>query len=61
MAIKSFKDQATADIAFSEESKESRRALPKQLHNLARRKLAILNNAKGLRDLLVLEAIGWNS
>lgn len=51
MVIKSFKNQGTADIAFSLDSKESRKVLPRQLHDLARRRLAVLNNAKSLRDL----------
>jgi proteic killer suppression protein len=51
MAILSYRDKGTRDIAKSENSKAARNTLPVQLHELARRRLAFLNAAQSLDDL----------
>lgn len=51
MAIRSYKDKATLDIARAKNSKESRKILPLTLHGVARRRLAFLNAAQSLQDL----------
>jgi proteic killer suppression protein len=51
MAIRSFADPGTADIAHEVGSKSSRRKLPPSLHDAAYRKMVFLDNAQSLRDL----------
>ncbi len=48
--IRSFADQATADVYVGVESKVARR-IPKALRAVVRRKLDVLHRAKSLRDL----------
>lgn len=50
--IKSFKNLATAEVAQGLQSKLSRRVLPIELHKTALLKLAVLNRAKSLQDML---------
>lgn len=49
--IISFKDKGTRDIAYREDSKESRRILPNYLHNKARKWLAVLDATSLLGSL----------
>ena len=56
MAIRSFKDKATADIANELRSKISLKKLPQDLHTIAYKKLVFLDNACSLDDL-----INWRS
>jgi len=51
MAIKSYRGIATRDIALGEDSKESRKVLPPNLHPFARKKLAFLAAIESLNDL----------
>lgn len=48
--IRSFADQATADVYLGTESKAARR-IPKPLWPVVRRKLDVLNRAKSVQDL----------
>ena len=57
MAIKSYKNSGTRDIAEGVESKTSLRSLPKKLHENARRKLGALFFATSLGDLAQFS--GW--
>ena len=61
MAIKSYRDKATRDIALGEDSKEARKALPSTLHSIARRRLAFLAAAESLNDLKARNGIGLHS
>ena len=51
MAIRSFRDDGTHDIANDVSSKAARRRLPPTLHDIAYRKLVFLDNARSLVDL----------
>lgn len=51
MAIKSFRDRGTDDIAHEIRSKQARKQLPVTLHEAAYRKLVFLDNAHTLIDL----------
>ena len=51
MAIRSYKDKATSDIAAEIQSKQARHRLPGALHGVAYRKLVFLDNAQALQDL----------
>ncbi|MBV9217470.1 MAG: type II toxin-antitoxin system RelE/ParE family toxin [Acidobacteria bacterium] len=51
MSLRSFKDQATEDINYGRRSKKALSALPGQLHQKARIKLAVLGAATNLNDL----------
>ena len=51
MAIQSYRDQATRDIAAGVNSKIARKILPGDLHELAMRRLAFLAASKSLDDL----------
>ena len=51
MAILSYRDRGTRDIAAGVNSKAARRALPTQLHDHARRRIAFLAAAESLDDL----------
>lgn len=51
MAIKSYRTKGTRDIAASRDSKDARKALPVELHTVARRRLAFLHAAESLQDL----------
>jgi toxin HigB-1 len=53
VAIRSFKDAGTADIAAQRETKQSRRTLPAVLHNAALEKLILLDAAGSLDDLAI--------
>ena len=61
VAIKSYRDKATKDIALGENTKESRKVLPLTLHQIARRRLAFLAAAESLTDLKVRNGIGFHS
>jgi toxin HigB-1 len=52
VAIKNFKDKATAEIANEERSKISLKKLPVSLPSIAFGKLVFLDNATSLQDLL---------
>lgn len=58
MAIKSFRNKASRDIALGESSKESRKALPVTLHRLARKRLAFLAAVESLNDLKARNGLG---
>lgn len=51
MAITTYLDRGTRDIAASVNSKAARRTLPIELHAIARRRLAFLSAAQTLDDL----------
>src|SRR5262245_6665445 len=51
--IRSFRDQASADLFHGRDSKEARRRLPKQLWRAAARKLDAVDQAAALGDLRV--------
>lgn len=51
MAIRSFADAATEDIANGRNTKVARRAIPRELHRLARENLMIVDAAVTLNDL----------
>lgn len=51
MPIISYKDADTRDIAESTNSKGTRRALPLRLHDVARKRLAVINAMTTLSDL----------
>ncbi|HAK94416.1 MAG TPA: plasmid maintenance system killer protein [Planctomycetes bacterium] len=52
MAIRTFKNKATCDIAREIRSKIARKRLPEFLHESAYRKLVFLDNAHSLGDLM---------
>ena len=56
MAIRSYKDKGTGDIAAEVNSKPARSKLPVSLHETAYRKLLFLDNAYTLEDL-----VNWKS
>lgn len=51
MAIRSYRDQGTRDIAAGIKSKSARKVLPLELHQVARRRLAFLAASQSLDDL----------
>lgn len=51
MSIKSFKNKATEDIGNQTASKKALKLLPKELHQIAYRRLVFLDNAAALKDL----------
>ncbi|HWB53298.1 MAG TPA: type II toxin-antitoxin system RelE/ParE family toxin [Tepidisphaeraceae bacterium] len=51
MGIRGYRDKATRDIAAGVNSKTARIALPVELHEIARRRLAFLAAAKSLDDM----------
>jgi proteic killer suppression protein len=51
MAIITYLDRGTRDIAANVNSKAARRTLPLELHAIARRRLAFLSAAQTLDDL----------
>ena len=57
MPIKNYRNGATRDIAEGVESKAAVKLLAKRLHGNARMKLAALNFATSLNDLLAFR--GW--
>ena len=57
MPIISYHDSGSRDIAESENSGAARRALPRELHNAARRRLAALNAMTAIRELTAFP--GW--
>jgi proteic killer suppression protein len=57
MAIKSFKDYGTRDIAEERAGKAGRKKLPANLHTAAYRKLVFLDNANALADLAVWKSL----
>ena len=54
--ILSFKDEATEDIANMIISKNSLRLLPYPLHNIAYKKLVLIDNANSLLDLVAFKS-----
>ncbi len=61
MAILSYRNKATKDIALGTLSKDARRALPLTLHSLARRRLAYLAAVDSLQDLRVRPSLGLHA
>jgi proteic killer suppression protein len=53
MAIRSFANQGTADIAEQRSTKRARRTLPVHLHRAALERLVLLDAAARLEDLAV--------
>lgn len=51
--IQSFKDQGTEDVFNGDNTPQARRACPKSLWNVARRKLDQLNYVVALRELRI--------
>ena len=51
MAIRSYRDRGTRDVAVGTNSKVARAVLPVELHDVARRRLAYLAAAQSLDDL----------
>lgn len=54
VAIESFKNKITEQVNNGEISKQTRKLLPAELHQKAQIKLAVLNAAANLNDLLEL-------
>ena len=61
VAIASYKNKATRDIALGRNSKESRKALPAVLHIVARKRLAFLAAVESLNDLKARSGLGLHS
>ena len=61
MAIKTYRDKATRDIALGVDSKEARKALPSTLHPVARRRLAFLAAGESIRDLSARKGLGLHA
>ena len=61
MAVKSYRNKSTRDIALGEDSKESRRVLPLTLHGIARKRLAFLAAVESLSDLRARKGLGLHS
>ena len=61
MAIKTYRDKATRDIAIGVDSKEARKALPSTLHAAARRKLAFLAAVESIKDLSARQGFGLHA
>ena len=57
MAIQSYQDDGTRDIAESINSKVARRILPVELHQAARRRLATIDAMTSVAELLLFP--GW--
>jgi len=57
MAIQSYQDEGTRDIAESINSKAARRTLPVPLHPLARRRMAVLDAMTSMAELTLFP--GW--
>ena len=55
MAIKSFKDKVTEAINYGENTKQTQKLLPAELHLKAQIKLAVLGAATTLSDLAELQ------
>ena len=51
MTIRSFKNRSTQDINYGKATKQALRLLPKELHELARVKLARVGASNSLNDL----------
>ena len=61
MAIRSYRDRGTRDLAAGLNSKSARRTLPVELHDLARRRLAFLTAVQSLDDLRVRPGLNLHS
>ena len=61
MAIKSYQDKGTRDIARASKTEESRKTLPLTLHVAARKRLAFLNAAESLSDLSSRRGLGLHA
>ena len=57
MAIKTYRNSGTRDIAENENSKAARRLLPGALHRAARKALFLIENMTDVRDLACFP--GW--
>jgi len=65
MAIRSFKDKKTEEIAYGKKTKRTMKILPGELHYAAYKKLIFLDNAKTLESVrawpgLKLEKLSGN-
>jgi proteic killer suppression protein len=58
VAIKTYKDKATRDIAKGVDSKEAKKALPSILHAVARKRLALLAAIESIKDLSARQGLG---
>ena len=61
MAIVSYKDKGTRGIALGLETKESRKTLPVNLHQSAKRKLAFIAAAESLNDIKSRPGLGLHA
>lgn len=61
MAIKSYKDEGTRDIAQGQGTKEARKSLPVTLHQIARKRLAFLTAVESLADLKARSGLGLHA
>lgn len=61
VAIRTYRDKATRDIAMGIDSKEARKALPTTLHLVARRRLAFLAAADSIKDLSARKGLGLHA
>lgn len=52
--IKTFRSEATEDVFTGQDSKDARRAYPKELWSVMRRKLNMVDQARSLNDLAML-------
>ena len=61
MAIRSYGDNGTWDIAKSVNSREARAILPVHLHQAAKRRLAFLAAVESLEDLRARKGLGLHA
>ncbi len=61
MAIKSYRNKATRDIALGNDTKEARKTLPSILHVVARNRLAFLAAVESLNDLRARGGLGLHA
>ena len=61
MAIKSYRDKGTRDIALGVDSKEARKVLPLTLHAIARKRFAFLAAVESLQDLKARNGLGLHA
>ena len=59
--IKSYRNKASRDVALGGTTKESRKILPPELHEVARKRLAFLAAVESLNDLKVRVGFGLHA
>ena len=61
VAIVSYRDKGTRDIAIGEDTKEARKLLPSVLYPVARKRLAYLSAVESIADLRARNGLGLHS